>query len=91
MNVEYNTLCDIEKMLKRIEDDINLSNNAMKDAIERSSTFLSGQQFEKAKSVTDKSLKLSKKCSENLIGMQKYISELICVLEEYDKYGYEEA
>lgn len=88
MFVDYDTLCEIEDKLKKIEYDLNNSTEKMVNAIRKSQEFLSGDQFEKAKITTMNCVELTRKTETNIKYAWDYIEKLCAVLKEYGECSY---
>ncbi len=88
MCVDYDTLIEIEDRLKRISYDLRSTTDQMIDALRHSEVFLGGQQYEKAKKTTEVCLGITKSTDSNLNNAIDYIEELIGILNEYSKLGY---
>ena len=88
MCVSYDTLCDLEDKFRKIDDGLRNSTEQMIKAIQNSQEFLSGNQFERAKSTTSNCVELTEKTSNNINRALKYIDELMSALEEYGSCGY---
>ena len=83
MCVDYEVLCNIEVHLKRIISDLSNSNQNMIRAIRDSKEFLSGYQFEKAKSITEACVALSTKTGKNIKHGIDFLGNIKEILEEY--------
>ncbi|WP_026509135.1 MULTISPECIES: hypothetical protein [unclassified Butyrivibrio] len=88
MDVNYDTLCSVEEKLEKIQFDLDNSTQKMADAIQRSQDFLAGNQYEKAKSITTRSIELTKRTHDNIGNARKYIGDLRMIMEEYGRCGY---
>jgi hypothetical protein len=88
MDINYDTLCSIEEKLEKIKLNLNDSTQKMSDAIQRSQDFLAGMQYEKARSITARSVELTKRTHVNISNAQKYIGDLRLIMEEYGRCGY---
>ena len=90
MNVDLDTICNIENNLQRINKNLGLSVRQMSGAINSSSSFLSGNQFEKAKRTTQECIGISNRASQNIENSLKYLTKLKRILEEYCRCTYSE-
>lgn len=88
MCVDFDTLCLIEEKLETIQKNLLFAIDEMKGSLQNSQSFLSGRQFEKAKSVTSHSIVIVNKTSDNIRNAIHYIEELKSALEEYNNYKY---
>lgn len=86
--VDYDTLCDMEDKLKKIEYDLHNSSDRMVEAIRSSQSFLAGNQFEKAKMVTTNCIAITRQTGNNVRYAIEYIIKLRSVLEEYGRCNY---
>ena len=88
MYVDYDTLCEVQDKLKKIEYDLANSTDQMLKAINSSQDFLAGNQFEKAKNTTAACLQVSKKTGTNIHNAMDYIEKLKNSLDEYGRCSY---
>ncbi len=89
MCVDYDTLCEVQDKLKKIEYDLTNSNEQMLKAINSSQDFLAGNQFEKAKNTTTACLQISKRTGTNIHKAMEYIEKLKNSLDEYGRCSYD--
>ena len=88
MCVDYDTLCDVQDKLKKIEYDLTNSTDQMEKAIVTSQSFLAGNQFEKAKRTTDACVRVTRKTEINIRNAMDYLEKLKGSLEEYGRCSY---
>ena len=69
--------------INRISDNMEISIRQMRAAINESQNFLSGQQFEKAKDITTKTVENSRRCCSDLTHTTEYLERLRTALMEY--------
>ncbi len=89
MDVDYETLCQIESDLKQINHNLSESINNMIIGLQDSQDFLAGQQFENAKKITYKCMEITSRTVNNLGTAVDYIREMKNCLEEYSQCMYE--
>lgn len=88
MYAEYFVLCEISDKLKKIGYNLNNSVAAMDRALNSNGEFLSGEQFEKARSTTSSCISITQRTEKNIINAINYIEKLKNQLEDYNKCGY---
>ncbi|MBR1764618.1 MAG: hypothetical protein IJ746_04425 [Ruminococcus sp.] len=89
MCVDLNTLNDLHVGLKRIKLNIESSVSQMDRAMGYSQDYLSGEQFEKARAITDSCLERNKITVKNIEHALKYLEELMEQTERYNKLMYQ--
>ena len=89
MDVDYETLCQIETDLRHINHNLSESTNNMTMGLQDSQDFLAGQQFENAKDITYKCVEITSRTVNNLGIAVDFIKELKNCLEEYSQCMYE--
>ena len=88
MNVDYETLCELQHKLELIAHDLVNSTEQMTRALQNSQSFLAGNQYEKAKSITMTCLGISGKTANNIRHAMKYLEELKGIMETYGQCMY---
>lgn len=82
IDVDYEELCEIERKLNAIYQNLKNGRNLMSSNIQKCEGFLSGNQFNIAKEKTKICTDLTSKTANNIATIIAYISELKeCVLE----------
>ncbi len=89
MCTDVNTLYDLHTGLKKIKLGIENSVSQMDRAMGYSQDYLSGEQFEKARAVTDSCLERNKITVESIGLVLKYLEELMAQTEKYNKLRYQ--
>lgn len=88
MYVSNEILQETEDRLKKIKSNLLHSSAQMSGAVQRSSSFLAGRQFERTKKNTEQCVKKTEIIAENLQKAEMHIAELERLLEEYRRCGY---
>lgn len=88
MYVSNEILQETEDRLKKIRDNLLHSSVQMSSAVQRSSSFLAGRQFERTKKNTEQCVRKTEILAANLQSAGMHIAELERLLEEYKRCGY---
>ena len=89
MDVDYETLCQIEIDLMQINSSLDESTKNMVSGLQDGGDFLAGRQFEKAKSTTLQCLDLVRRIENKTSIAINFVKELKKCLEEYSQCIYE--
>ncbi|WP_028236466.1 hypothetical protein [Pseudobutyrivibrio sp. MD2005] len=89
MCVDYDTLCEVQEKLKKIQYDLSNSTEQMVKAINSSQDFLAGNQFEKAKNTTAACLQISSRTGNNIQHAMEYLEKLKNTMDEYGRCSYD--
>lgn len=89
MCVDYDVLCDAEEKLHLIQHNIENISSQMENSINRAQEYLAGVQYEKAKSITEKSIKDTAQIGKNLEYAMKYLLDLMSKIDEYSTCKFE--
>lgn len=90
MCVDYDILIDTEDNLRKIEYDLANSVEQIVNTLRNSQNFLEGNQFEKAKRITNSCVQATNITLNNITHARKYLEELKEVLAEYEQGSYHE-
>ena len=90
MYVSDNILKVMDENLQRIMKTLQSASEEMNSSVQRSSTFLAGNQFERTKENTKQCLNKIEIIGMNLQYARKYLAELESLLEAYGDCGYSE-
>ena len=88
MNVDSNTIEEINSKLKSINRNLTNANQQMLASLLQSQGFLEGQQFEKAKKVTLKNIEQIGITSNNIRHSIEYNEKILELLHRYEKCKY---
>ena len=91
MCVDQESLFEIEERLRTIKTSLELAAEQMQDAIQRSLDFLAGDQFDKAREITENNIAETKDAVQNIENELTYIRSLQEQLEKYNNCAYDEA
>ena len=89
MNVEYDTVCMIEKKIKQIRQNVSESTDCMVYALRNAADYLAGEQYGKACENTLLCAESAKKTVDNLGFLLTFLDSVKDSIELYDgcKYG----
>lgn len=88
MNVDSNTIEEINSKLKSINRNLSNANQQMIVSLSQSQGFLEGQQFNKAKRVTVKNIEQTAITSNNIRHSIEYNEIILELLHSYEKCKY---
>lgn len=88
MNVDSNTIEEINSKLKSINRNLSNANQQMIVSLSQSQGFLEGQQFNKAKRVTVKNIEQTAITSNNIRHSIEYNEKILELLHSYEKCKY---
>lgn len=89
MCVEFDVLCDLDEKLHLIKHNLENIRTQMDNSINRAQDYLAGEQYEKAKRITETCVKDTTKTEGNIEYAMKYLSELMAKMEEYNSCKFE--
>ena len=88
INVDSDTLYEIQYKLKLIFKDLTESADTMEKSLHECGSFLSGAQFNKAVAITENCIKQNRITGSNINHAIKYLEDIQDFLEEYGHYKY---
>ena len=89
MCVDYDVLCGVEEKLHLIQHNLENLSSQMENSINRAQGFLAGVQYERAKNITEKSVKDTAKMERNIEYAMKYLLDLMSKIDEYSTCKFE--
>ncbi len=88
IEVDYEELCEIERKLNAIYQNLVNGTNLMSSNVQRCEGFLSGNQFNLAKEKTKICMDLTSKTASNIAVLIAYLSELKECVVDYNESRY---